>query len=229
MTNSNTTSAELKKQFKAEVRQLIEINSSTSTTPKWMTELQLRRLTEQYGSLSTEREGSESKIITLQRELRDSKKMNIALSASAPTKPVASSAPSTTIEDEIEEFLQFKKDEWKDRSYTQNKSNLIRFSEIIGMDRTCSSLTRDDMRYYLSVLKKLPKNIGKLRKVTDLHSNDDICRYWKDAAENNSGESLSLPGVEKHLTVVRGFLLRLHSQGFTQSDLTPFLRQGKKL
>lgn len=215
------------KQFKNQVQELIEA-AKDSTAPVWMADLRAWQLRQTQKSLFKAISESETNRSQAAKELSRTKA--ILETVSAPIAPATSlSAPVTVaatkhiLQDELAKYLAHKKSDWNKRSAIQAEANLLRFVEIIGTETNCEDITFDDIERYNTVMANLPPNAGKLRQKATLTTPDEIREFWELAATGNTGTKLLPNGIEKHYSVVRGFLKRLFITRRTDSDLAALL------
>lgn len=233
LTMENTN--QLVRNFKQTVARAIE-SAKNPNAPKWLPHVHAWELKQMFMSELQNMNALESESAKQakrdQQLLEDANKTIKALSRSVMSAPmvasVAKPTPKHSLKDELDRYIRYKQGaDWNLRSFDQNKGNLMRFVEIVGVDKDVEELTIDDIQLYADIMFKLPKNAGKERSKQEFLCSQDIFDFWFDLAEENTNEILKPNGVEKHFSIVRGFLKNLHTKGLTERDFAGILKVSK--
>lgn len=217
MTTQQHTKHEKVAEFKSELEHLVNAISRNPDNARIIAQTHTWRLKNLY------REHVDS---AEERHQMDKRALR---NVSSPKSTVPNPRPNySKLRDELDKYLAAKRPDWKRRSFPQNKSNLIRFLEIVGTDKDCNNLTGADVERYLAVMCGLPRMAHHDRQKVKDDRSDKLVSFWADLAENNKKQKLSLTGIEKHAIVVGGFLKWLFKRGNVDRDLSVFMAISKK-
>ncbi len=212
--------------FKIDLATLIE-TSRSKDNPRWLADIHKRKL---INSL-------ESTIAPCEQETTPSGAHSAKFEAkSSPSSPACTKRPEraptspnrSTIQDEVIDYITFKEKGWAQRTKPQAIAVLNRFAQIVGQDKDVSELNSYDVQHYMKVMKSLPRNAAN-KKPSDFDalSADNKRDFWLKLCDTDT-RTLTLGGVEKHASEVRGLLKRLFEYRRLEHNLVPFTLIDRK-
>lgn len=229
---------EIKKNIRTQIKRIVEAETD-STAKRWMSDIRYRKLDNYVSDTLSFFELHKDEITSLKKKLSslETQKSNanetLALikKVEAFTLSATSSSPhhkeSRPIGELVDDYYNFKENSWGARTAKQALSNLIRFSEIIGFETASSEIDGSLIQKYVTVIKGLPRNVGKRRKDITTTDSEAISKWWLETSLNNKDNVLADGGVEKHFSDVRMLIKWLYERHYIALDFSKHLEIAK--